>query len=172
MQCQRCEGTGVCPTCRGTGRSGYFLLQPPSWTPKCCAAMEMQAAQFAKARVRCLTTIPGSLSLLPCPDLRPSRWQRSRGPTWRFLSIPRLILMRSHDQQRGWVSWRVRTHYKLENGQCLLFGAITGYRWHFAPGQSTEFDIRGRTRTPTPSREGFARLEYKKRLIRSVIVEN
>ena len=62
MQCQRCEGTGVCPTCRGTGRSGYFLLQPPSWTPKCCAAMEMQAAQFAKARVRCLTR-----SLDHCP---------------------------------------------------------------------------------------------------------
>jgi hypothetical protein len=86
------------------------------------------------------------------------------GATWRFLDIPKSILNRTHYQQSGWVSWRVRTHHRIEEGRCLLFGDITGYRWHFAPGQSTEFDIRGRVRRPLASAiEGVASLQFKKR---------
>ena len=62
------------------------------------------------------------------------------GATWKSLGIPKTILERTQDQQRGWVSWRVRKHYRVEEGKCSLFGDITGYRWHFAPEQSMEFD--------------------------------
>jgi hypothetical protein len=164
MQCKRCDGTGVCPTCKGTGHSGYFLLPPPSWAPKCwrchgTASCEMCEGTGEVADVnpwiRVLTSLtrPTSISVAAFT-----------GATWRFLDIPKSVLNRTHDQQSGWVSWRVRTHYKVEEGRCLLFGDITGYRWHFAPGQSIEFDIRGRTRRPTaPSIEGSASLQFKRK---------
>jgi hypothetical protein len=173
MRCQGCEATGICPTCKGSGHSGFFLLKPPPWAPKCwrchgtasCGICEGsgQVADYDPS-ITVLTSLsrPTSISVAAFT-----------GATWRFLVIPSTILDRAHDQQRGWVSWRVRTHYKLENGRCLLFGAITGYRWHLAAWQSIEFDVRGRVRTPVgPSIEGVASLQYKKNLIWSVNVDN
>ena len=162
MQCERCDGTGVCPTCKGTGHSGYFLRQPPPWAPKCwrchgnarcemCEGLGEVADFYPWITVLTSRTRPTSISVAAFS-----------GATWRFLTIPKSVLKRSYDQQRAWVCWRVRTHYKVEGGHCSLFGAITGYRWHFAPGQSKEFDVRGRTRRPTaPSREGVASLQYE-----------
>jgi hypothetical protein len=87
--------------------------------------------------------------------------------TWKSLGIPKTILKRTQDQQRGWVSWRVRKHYRGEEGKCSLFGDITGYRWHFAPEQSMEFDVRGRARRPrAPSKEGVASLQYRGKDVR------
>jgi hypothetical protein len=162
MQCERCDGTGVCPTSKGTGHSGYFLRQPPPWAPKCwrcdgTARCEMCEGSGEVADYNPWITVLTSLT-------RPTSISVAAftGATWRFLDIPKWILQRSHDQQRGRVSWRVRTHYKVEDGQCSLFGAITSYRWHSAPEQSIEFGPRGRTRRPTASsREGVASLQYK-----------
>jgi hypothetical protein len=162
MLCQRCQGTGICPTCKGTGHSGYFLRQPSPWAPKCwrcdatalcdiCGGSGEVADYDPWITVLTSLTRPTSISVAAFT-----------GATWRFLDIPKSVLNRTHKQQRAWVSWRVRTHYKIEDGQCPLFGVITGYDWHFAPGQSIEFDVRGRTRRPTgPRREGVASLEYK-----------
>jgi hypothetical protein len=173
VQCNRCIGTGVCLTCKGTGHSGYFLRQLPPWAPECwrchgtarcllCEGSGEVADYDPWITVLTSLTRPTSISVAAFT-----------GASWRFVEIPRSILERTHDQQRSWVSWRVRTHYKLEDGQCSLFGDITGYRWHFASGQSIEFDIRGRIRRPTaPSREGIASLHYKSRILRSVKVVN
>jgi hypothetical protein len=173
MQCERCDGTGVCPTCKGTGKSEYFLVKPPSWAPKCwrchgTASCEMCEGTGEVADYDPWITVLTSLT-------RPTSISVAAftGATWRFLDIPKSVLKRTHEQQSGWVSWRVRTHCRFEQGRCLLFGAIIGYRWHFAPGQSTEFDIRGKHRRPTgPWTEGVASLHYKKRVLRSANVDN
>jgi hypothetical protein len=55
-------------------------------------------------------------------------------------------------------------HSKLALRKSSLFGDITGYRWHFSPGASLEFDVHGRTRKPaTPGTEGTASLQYQRK---------
>ena len=66
------------------------------------------------------------------------------GALWRFIKMPRSVLDRDGDSQSGWVSWRVRTHFRENNGECFLFGRITGYRWQGTRGGSVLLDTRGR----------------------------
>jgi len=66
------------------------------------------------------------------------------GAPWRFIKMPKSVLGRNADGQSGWVSWRVRTHFRENHGECFLFGRITGYRWQRTPGESVLLDTRGR----------------------------
>jgi hypothetical protein len=66
------------------------------------------------------------------------------GAPWRFLKIPESVLRRNENAQSGWVSWRVRKHFRENNGECLLFGSITGYRWQRTRDRSVLLDTRGR----------------------------
>ena len=66
------------------------------------------------------------------------------GTPWRFIKIPKSVLYRDTDGQSGWVSWRVRRHFRENNGECFLFGRITGYRWQRTRGESVLLDTRGR----------------------------
>jgi hypothetical protein len=58
--------------------------------------------------------------------------------------MPKRVLSRDVDGQSGWVSWRVRTHFRENYGECLLFGRITGYRWQCTRDRSVLLDTRGR----------------------------
>ena len=66
------------------------------------------------------------------------------GAPWRFIKMPKRVLSRDVDGQSGWVSWRVRTHFRENNTECLLFGRITGYRWQQTRFGAVLLDIRGR----------------------------
>jgi hypothetical protein len=66
------------------------------------------------------------------------------GALWRFIKMPKSVLSRDVDGQSGWVSWRVRTHFRENNGECFLFGRITGYRWQGTRFGAVLLDIRGR----------------------------
>jgi hypothetical protein len=66
------------------------------------------------------------------------------GVPWRFIKMPKSVLDRDADGQSGWVSWRARTHFRENHGECFLFGRITGYRWQQTPDQSVLLDTRGR----------------------------
>jgi len=66
------------------------------------------------------------------------------GAPWRFLEIPSSVLRRTEQAQRGYVSWRCRTHYRETQGRCFLFGRITGFEWHKDAKESAILDIRGR----------------------------
>jgi hypothetical protein len=66
------------------------------------------------------------------------------GAPWRIIKLPKSVLNRNADGQRGWVSWRVRTHFRENHGECFLFGRITGYSWQRTPGESVLLDTRGR----------------------------
>jgi hypothetical protein len=173
MRCQRCEGTGICPTCKGTGHSGYFLRQLPPWASKCWRCHGTARCQVCEGSGEVADYDPWITVLTSLTRPTSISVAAFTGATWKSLSIPKAILERTYDQQRGWVSWRVRAHYRVEEGKCALFGDITGYRWHFALEQSMEFDVRGRARRPrAPSREGLASLHYKSGILRSTNVDN
>lgn len=65
------------------------------------------------------------------------------GASWRFIQIPKAVLQRDAEAQSGWVSWRVRKHFRESNGECLLFGSITGYRWQRTREDCVLLDTRG-----------------------------
>jgi hypothetical protein len=64
------------------------------------------------------------------------------------------------EAQRGWVSWRVRRHFRENNGECFLFGSIVRYRWQLNSIECIRFDIRGRVigSTRSSSMPGSGRL--------------
>ncbi len=66
------------------------------------------------------------------------------GAPWRFIKMPKSVLGRAAESQSGWVSWRVRTHFRENHGECFLFGHITGYRWQRTSDQGVLLDTRGR----------------------------
>ncbi|HVJ06959.1 MAG TPA: hypothetical protein VM554_01105 [Acidisarcina sp.] len=68
------------------------------------------------------------------------------GARWRYLDIPQHVRERSEEAQLGWVSWRVRRHFKESRGKLLLFGDITGYEWVTYPDARVSLDIRGKCR--------------------------
>jgi hypothetical protein len=173
MQCKRCEASGICPTCKGTGLSGYFLRKPPSWAPKCWCCHGTARCEMCEGSGEVADYHPWITVLTFLIRRTSISVAAFTGASWRFLDIPHSILNREHNEQRAWVAWRVRTHYKAEGGRCWSFDEIIGYRWHFAPKQSIEFDVRGRTRrSSVPSREGTATLHYKNRVLRSVQLDN
>jgi hypothetical protein len=65
------------------------------------------------------------------------------GAPWRFLHVPASVLSRGLDAQAGWASWCVRRHFRESNGECLLFGSITGYRWQRSRDECVLLDTLG-----------------------------
>lgn len=148
MRCVRCQGTGVCPTCKGSGHSGYFLISPTANSPLCwcckgsgkcdgCGVAGKVLEEEAKFRphiyVRHSQSVP-----------QPVFAAVFTGAPWRFLKIPATVLLRRDQAQQGYVSWRCRSHYRETQGRCFLFGTITGFEWVKSEKESVILDIRGR----------------------------
>jgi hypothetical protein len=142
MRCVVCEGAGTCRACKGSGKSGYFLAHPGPLgkscphcngsgnCPHCDAFGEVEDPVFRPyIYVEAERTRPTSIAMAAIS-----------GAPWRFIWIPRRILKRDHEQQRGWVSWCIRRHYRESNGECTLFGSILSYRWKFDPHNTLRFD--------------------------------
>lgn len=81
---------------------------------------------------------------------------------WRWLSFPDEVLHRSEEAQLGYVRWRCQHHFRATNGQCNLFGKITGFEWVKAPDQIVVLDVRGRVvgraERETPAGHGSLRI--------------
>ena len=78
--------------------------------------------------------------------------------------------MRHEAARKGWVAWRIQTHYKESQGKCFLFGVITSYWWRRAPGLNLQFDRRGpliaeATNAPTP---GKGSISFRKKPIMNI----
>ena len=144
--CLNCQSTGKCPPCKATGRSGYFLREPPPTARPCWRC---------KGSGICLDC--GGKGVIAEPAFEPYIFVAASNPTpssisiaaiagtgWRRIVIPRAILRRTSEAQRGWVSWRVRKHYKENGGKCFLFGDIVSYVWTPSPGAGIRFDIKGK----------------------------
>jgi hypothetical protein len=89
------------------------------------------------------------------------------GRRHRRIEIPSSVLRRSLDAQRGWISWRVRKHFRESGGKSVLFGDITSYYWRQAPSRSLQFDTQGvllQADARVPSL-GFASLTVGKKTI-------
>ncbi len=88
------------------------------------------------------------LSAHPCADFRAdTQLDQLRGvysAPWKYINLPAHVLKRTHEGQRGWVSWQVRRHFRESCGVCPLFCTITGYHWHYARDCGLSFDTRGR----------------------------
>ncbi len=143
------DGTGECHACKGTGRSGYFLIKPPTsakacWRCKssgCCSECGGIGKKEQRKRVfQPYIYVQHSLQV-PTSIMAAAY----TGGTWRFLPIPAAVLLRTQEAQQGWVSWRVRQHYPKNDGKCLLFGHIVAYRWCRSPESSVRLDVRGRS---------------------------
>ena len=87
------------------------------------------------------------------------------GAPWRWLSFPDEVLHRNDEAQLGYVRWRCQHHFRATNGQCYLFGRITGFEWVRAPDQIVVLDIRGRivekTEQETPAGHGSLKIGHK-----------
>jgi hypothetical protein len=146
MKCLTCDATGRCLTCKGSGRSGYFLVDPgksakPCWRchgsgkcEHCNGKGETEEAVFRPyIYVEHSRRVPTSITAAAFTGAR-----------WRFIDISGHVLRRNIEAQRGWVAWRVRRHYRENNGECFLFGSIAGYRWQLNSAECMRFDTRGR----------------------------
>jgi hypothetical protein len=146
MRCPICNASGRCQACRGSGRSGYFLVNPgtsakPCWqclgAGKCnfCGGKgEVEKVLFAPyICVEHSLRIPASITIAAIT-----------GAHWRFIEIPLGVLARTVEAQRGWVAWRIRQHFRANKGMCFLFGSIVGYRWQQDAGRHIRFSTNGR----------------------------
>ena len=146
MKCMNCKATGQCQTCKGSGRSGYFLVDPGKSAKRCwrcygsgkcnrCGGKgEIEEAAFQPyIYVEHALRVPTSITTAALTGAR-----------WRFVEIPGLVLRREMEAQRGWVAWCVRRHFRENNGECFLFGAIVGYRWQRNSVDGIRFDTRGK----------------------------
>jgi hypothetical protein len=132
MQCVKCSGTRICQPCRGSGLSGNWALAPITKLTRLCPWCKGSkqcdlcggAEETSKRRFSPYIHIEHS-SLIP-DSITTAAWT---GAPWRFIAIPRWVLLRSEKAQRHWISWRVRQHYKAHGGKLFLFGDVTGYRW-------------------------------------------
>ena len=144
--CCVCATTGMCPPCKGSGKSGYFLNLPSNSAPACphchgsgrcrrCrgAGFVTEAVFNPYIAIRTSRQRPTSISVAAIT-----------GATWRYIDIPRSLTKRKTEAQRGWVAWRVQTYFKSSLGKLLLFGDIVGYRWIRSPEVSIQLDVRGR----------------------------
>jgi hypothetical protein len=84
---------------------------------------------------------------------------------WRWLRFPDEVLRRSEEAQLGYVKWRCQYHFRATNGQCYLFGRITGFEWVKTPNEIVVLDTRGRVvgkaEQATPSGHGSLRIGNK-----------
>jgi hypothetical protein len=146
MRCVRCNGSGVCATCKGSGRSGFFLLPPAASSPLCWCCKGLGkcdrcagTARIAEPKFRPRINVRHS-QRVPQPIFAAVL----TGAPWRFLEIPDAVLRRGEQAQQGYVAWRCRTHYRETQGRCFLFGSITGFEWVRSQRESIIFDIHGR----------------------------
>jgi hypothetical protein len=147
MHCVKCSGTCICQPCRGSGLSGNSGLAPVTRLTRLCPWCKGSkqcdlcggAEETSKRRFSPYIHVEHS-SLIP-DSIITAAWT---GAPWRFIAIPRWVLLRSEKAQQHWVSWRVRHHYRENGGKLFLFGDIVGYRWVKAPGVSVMIDTRGR----------------------------
>lgn len=145
MKCAKCNATGQCQTCKGSGRSGYFLIYPKISSNPCWQCMGSGRCNLCVGQ--------GVLEIAPfSPYIYVEHALRTptsitaaaiTGARWRFVEIPREVLKRNMEAQRGWIAWRIRQHFRESNGVCFLFGAIMGYRWQCDTTQCQRFDTRG-----------------------------
>jgi hypothetical protein len=146
MKCMSCKATGQCQTCNGSGRSGYFLVDPGKSAERCwrcygsskcdrCGGKgELEESEFRPyIHVEHALRIPTSITAAALTGAR-----------WRFVEIPGQVLRRKIEAQRGWVAWRIRRHFRENNGECFLFGSIVGYRWQRNSVNGIRFDTRGK----------------------------
>ncbi len=143
--CATCNGTGRCHACRGTGRSGAFLNAPPSSAPLC---------NWCEGSLRCHRCRGGGqivppafvpkIHILTAMDTPTSiEVDAFNGMFWKRIHIPPVVSARNWEAQRGWVSWRVRRHFRDVKGERGSDGQITGYLWSPVEDASIPFDIHG-----------------------------
>jgi hypothetical protein len=142
MRCTKCYCIGQYQPCKGSGR-WLFSRRPnesASWHV------------MNPARVICVTAAERSKKRSFSPYIYVEHSLRiptsitaaafTRAP-WRFIVVPKAVLLRDTDAQRGWVSWRIRRHYGENGGKCSLFGSITEYRWQRNSVECIRLDTRG-----------------------------
>lgn len=144
--CIYCDATGSCQPCKGSGRSGYFLVKPTNKANACwrCKGSGRCVRCYGLGQV-------GQTKFRPYIYVQGSRTTPTSitcaafsGATWRYLDIPFCVSERSPDAQRGYVAWRVQTHYRSMHGECWLFGKIVRYWWRRSEDVSVAFDRHGR----------------------------
>lgn len=143
IDCLTCCGGGRCIQCRGLGRAGLIRSNHPADSFPCwrCSGNGTCSACCGEGKVR---------SFRPHIKVETSRRNPTSisvaafsGAPWRFLSIPKAILRRSIDEQRGWCSWRIQRYHRDEGPMCPLFGRIIGYSWRPTSGTSIGMNHHG-----------------------------
>lgn len=147
LHCGICTGTGECPTCKGSGFSGYFLISSPKYAKPCwrcdgtgCCKACGGAGETPEDVYRFDPYIYVLASLQIPTSIMAAAFS---GAKWRHIDIPQTIRWRTHEAQQGWVTWRAKSHFRQEHGQCRLFGSITGYNWHWSTEDIILLDVRG-----------------------------
>jgi len=146
MRCVKCNGTGVCQPCKGSGRSGYFLIASKDsvafcrrckGTKKCgdCKGTGDISERKFRPYIRVLHS-----ERVPQPIFSAVL----TGAPWRWLQIPDEVQHRSLQAQLSYVRWRCRTHFNETSGRCYLFGSITGFEWVKSESEVVVLDIHGR----------------------------
>jgi hypothetical protein len=168
MTCLKCNGSGDCQPCRGTGLSGSA-----PWRPVAPGARLCPWCLGSKCCDRCVgmrTTHDDAfrpyISVQHSERVpRPIFVAALTGAPWRFLQIPSSVMTRSEPAQLAYVSWRCRTHYRDEHGICYLFGRITAYEWVKGRMETITLDIRGRVTgvktKPAPVGRGSVKIANK-----------
>lgn len=113
--CWRRKGTGRCKGCAGKGQTKQPRFKPYVY-------------------VEGSRTMPLSITAAAFT-----------GATWRYLFLSANVVARPSAAQRGWVSWRIQTHYRETgaggNASCL--GNIVRYWWRLDAKTSIPSDHRG-----------------------------
>lgn len=156
IRCVVCCGEGTCPPCKGPGHSGFFLFAP---------SLSARAGWRCKGSGVCETCGGKGEVQPPIYTFRPFIYVQHSllvptsitmaafsGATWRYIYLPTAIRKRSREAQRGWVTWKTKSHYKKSEGKISLFGDITGYSWFPCLEESIDFDTHGRV---VPSGSGM-----------------
>jgi hypothetical protein len=135
MQCVKCDGSGKCQPCRGSGRSRSSGFMPQPLRPQKCSWCKGTGkcdsyAGSGKIAFRAGNSIEPHIFVLGSERVpSPIFAVALTGARWRYLEIPAFVLMRSPEAQLGYVAWRCRTHYRERKGICLCFGKIVGFKW-------------------------------------------
>lgn len=143
--CVVCHGNGICFQCRGTGKSGYFLLPPSSSAPACWQCKGSGRCRDCRGAGAVVMPAFSPAILVTSSLQRPTSITvaAATGAGWRYLPIPARILLRTAEAQTGWVTWRVQTHFRHNQGKLCLFGDILGYVWRRSSVVRVQSDTRG-----------------------------